>query len=442
MNKFILNILSALLLLSCDDFLTLPRDNPNDVYNDEVYQDGISLGIESFEIVEDNNLDAVANSNETVYCRVEVVNYGEEKANKVRGSISTDSEFITILSPSEDIPFHSGDQSDDGIGRHTKFGYLGRTPYYDASYSFSFEVSKLNESMEVEFDLVLSDDDGHEWKKILTLSARSTDANIEFSQFVIQADNNEDGYININEQVHLLVYLKNSGTSPGENVKAKISTSSAFITDLYPEFELLYNSVTDRFTHMNPGDERYSQAGVLSGSKRYNLIFQVAPETPANSEIPFQMDITDEQGNAWQDEFVVNVLKTAAELRFSKVLIVGDDNDDGKVSPGEKAYLRIYIENIGASRANEVLVDITNSNTGVQNLIPDTPLEYRYSSNYNYIPSGGEVYGYYSSVSSAYYSLEFDVSQDMVVGTNITFNMEMVDGEGNIWEDSFDVLVE
>jgi len=241
---------------------------------------------------------------------------------------------------------------------------------------------------------------------------------ISFSQFDVYSDDNSDQKINPGESVSLRVYLENIGNSRAVGVKASFSTSSNYITNLDNNESVDYNTIY-------PDDTSYPEFASSF------LSFDVSSATPAGTEITFYVDITDSDGNTWQDEFTILVSATDAHIEFSKFDVYSDDNNDQQINPGESVSLRVYLENTGTSRAMDVQASFTTSSAYITNLGNNESVDY------NTIYPGDMSSPEFSSS-----FLSFDVSSSIPAGTTITFDVEMTDKHGNYWEDNFSVNIQ
>ena len=97
-------------------------------------------------------------------------------------------------------------------------------------------------------------------------------------------------------------------TNEGENgVTAIISTTSNYISQLTPATEVEYNSRYNT-NDIEASQEKYGYYSVLPDySDDYTVVFRVAESTPSGTEITFNMHITDEDGNEWEDDFIIQV---------------------------------------------------------------------------------------------------------------------------------------
>lgn len=430
------------LMIGCDGSLfNLPRDNPYDNVNDQTLQDGISIDILSLEIVEDNNDDGIANRLETVYLKITAHNKGTNNASGVKAKVSSDSPHIVNLTPETEI-----DYGDLRAKTDKKHGVSGVSPNRRKEFTIKFDIlntAPLNDPVHINIEF--KDEAGRIWEHVIPITIQSSGANIAFSKVVIREDNNDDGIININELVYALVYLRNNGTSAVNGAKATITTTSQYVSDIYPATPVLINSGNVNNISINPGVERYGVAGRSPARNRdYTLRFQVSPDVTDGQVIVFDITIEDDSGNIWIDQMPVTIQKTAAQMTFGKYEIIDEENNDKKINPGETVYLRVFANNIGSSRANVVKATINSTDSNISNLSPVGTTEYNSgSTGVKAITPGGSRYGYAGkSPGNKDYTVKFKVSSNVPKGSSIRFNMNILDQEGNTWNDNFDILVE
>ena len=134
-------------------------------------------------------------------------------------------------------------------------------------------------------------------------NANETDGvNLKFQQYTVVYDDNEDGKVNQNEMVYLIVSIKNSGSSTAKGIQATISSASSYISNLEPDSSVTYNSHYST-ADIAAGYSKYGYAGTSPDYNDYTVSFKIAENTPAGTIIPLSMDITDEAGNTWTDSF-------------------------------------------------------------------------------------------------------------------------------------------
>jgi len=240
---------------------------------------------------------------------------------------------------------------------------------------------------------------------------------ISFSQFEVYSDDNTDQKINPGESISLRVYLENTGTQRAVDVRATFTTRSDYINNLRNNESVDFNSI-------DPGYETYPEFASSF------LNFDVSSSTPAGTDITFQVEITDGQGNTWEDEFMITVRETDAQIAFSRFDLYSDDNSDQQINPGESVSLRVYLENTGTSRALDVHATFTSESDYISNLSNNESVDY------NTIDPGFETYPEFASS-----FLSFDVSSSTPQGTDITFAVEISDKHENTWKDDFTITV-
>jgi hypothetical protein len=114
----------------------------------------------------------------------------------------------------------------------------------------------------------------------------------------IASDNNGNKMVNSGETIWLYVFLKNTGTGTATGVKAAFSTTSGYISNLLPAEPVIYGDIST-------GRSLYADQFV-SGSHG-SIKFTVHPSTPPTTQIPFNIGITDDDGNTWTASFNVTV---------------------------------------------------------------------------------------------------------------------------------------
>lgn len=260
-----------------------------------------------------------------------------------------------------------------------------------------------------------------------------------FSKFVVQSDNNEDEIVNKGETVYLQVYLKNYTALTISGVKASISTTSEYISNLAPIGEVEYNS-NFYINDIEAGTEKYGNGGTdYNFGGDYTVSFKVSESTPENTKIYFKMDISDVNNKSWIDSFFVEIKPTNAILNFSKYEIVYDTNEDEVVDNGEFVCLKVFIKNNGTSTANGVSASISTNSSYITNFSPVSYVDYDSDFYTNDITPGTEEYGYAGSDYNygGNYTVKFIISASTPHGTDIQFDLNIKDEVNNTWNDNF-----
>jgi hypothetical protein len=266
---------------------------------------------------------------------------------------------------------------------------------------------------------------------------------IEFSKYQVIGDNNGDGIINRGEKVYLRVYLKNIGTTTANEVRARISTSDINISNLNPPNNIQFDSYYSDLDYIGAGEERYGYYRNYNG--HYSFDFEISKLIPYNTQVAFNVDISDKDGHSWTDTFNINVVQTNANIEFYEYEFCDATNKDGEINPGDKVYIRIYLKNTG-NRANKVSAMVSTESPYIQNLAPLSWINFSDGGSGDYIGYMETRYAYNSQYSSvcggnSYYSISFIASASTPHNTDISFNMNISDESLNNWTDSFTITV-
>jgi hypothetical protein len=145
-------------------------------------------------------------------------------------------------------------------------------------------------------------------------NSNSGSPNIKFSKYLIVYDGNNslnpslngNGVINRTESIKLKVYLKNEGTKKAGKVKATITCTNSYITNLSPTGSIPFSShslTADDFIPIN--DERYGYSG--SSPVEYTIGFDVPYGAFSGATATFTLNITDETSTQWTDSFTITI---------------------------------------------------------------------------------------------------------------------------------------
>ena len=259
-----------------------------------------------------------------------------------------------------------------------------------------------------------------------TGSQTQSGKNIVYSRYTVYSDNNGDGIINKGESIALKVYLKNTGSSDANSVTATMTTTSLYISSLAPTSAISFGTIS-------AGSESNYYGNYYSSE--YSWSFAVSSSTPTGTQIPFTLNITDGQGNTWTQSFTVTVQATGANIQYSRNVVYSDNNGDGIINKGESIALKVYLKNTGSSDANSVTATMTTTSLYISSLAPTSAISF------GTISAGSES-NYYGNYYSSEYSWSFAVSSSTPTGTQIPFTLNITDGQGNTWTQSFTVTVQ
>ena len=93
---------------------------------------------------------------------------------------------------------------------------------------------------------------------------------LQYGEHIIVDDDNGDGIINKDETVYLKVFIKNNGSSDAKDVKATISTTNSYISQLSPTTEVDYTSAFFS-TDIASGDDKFGNAGTAPNFYNYTV---------------------------------------------------------------------------------------------------------------------------------------------------------------------------
>jgi hypothetical protein len=278
------------------------RNNPNDQKNPNYVPPPGKVPevpvvvISKLEIVTDNNADKIVNKGESIKLKVFVKNSGGATANNVTGKITCTNTFVTINSPASFVEFNSF-----GTFKYLNPSDEGAPVFNDY---LNFTVSTLTpDGAVLTFSLSLTDKDNRVWNDTFNIVVKHTNAFIKYSRYDVYYDNNSNQKVNPGETPKLKVYLKNTGSSVANKVRAAITCTSSFVSSLTPTGQVVYSYFggTSSYDYIEPNGEGYT-----SGINLYPA-FVVSPSTPAGTVLTFSFAITDEMTNSWSDTFTVLV---------------------------------------------------------------------------------------------------------------------------------------
>jgi hypothetical protein len=236
---------------------------------------------------------------------------------------------------------------------------------------------------------------------------------IEFDKYIVYSDYNGDGIINKGEGIELQVWLKNTGTREANGVYATFSTASMYV-DYTFERSCYYGDIPE---------------GTSTNGNYYDAIsFIVSSSTPAGTQIPINISITDWSDNTWTESFTITVEATNAQIVYDKYSVYSDSNGDGIINKGETVGLEVWLKNTGTSTANGVYATFSTTSMYVDYI-------FEHSCYYGDIPEGTSTNGNY------YDAIYFTVSSSAPAGTQIPINISITDWSGNTWTESFTVPV-
>lgn len=176
---------------------------------------------------------------------------------------------------------------------------------------------------------------------------------------------NNNGLVDIGENIKLGVQLKNVGPDNAYNVVATLNESDQYIT-------------------VSDNTETY---GTITGNNgtvnRPNAFaFNVAGNTPDGHIVPFQISVSGNALDIWNSN--LNLTVHAPVIGFVSVTVADQGGTpNGILDPGESAYLTVTLSNTGSGQAGSVSAILSESDPYVT--VSDN------SGTFGNIPSGGNA---------------------------------------------------
>jgi len=372
------------------------EDNNGNKWTDSfkiiVQSTGAKIAFYEYEIYSDDNNDKIINPGETIRLYVDLKNIGTSTAQGVKAKFSSENEYISDLSTNV---FSYGSI------------YAGAATNTYTTMQFKVSTSATNVT-EIIINIDIEDDKGNKWTDSFKVIVQSTGAKIAFYEYEIYLDDNNDKIINPGETIRLYVDLKNIGTSTAQGVKAKFTSSSVYISDLS----------TSVFSYGN------ISAGATTNTYT-TMQFKVSASAPNGAEIVIDIEIVDDKGNKWFDNFKLVVQSEMPNIVFNSTKVLDDNNWNGKIEKGETITLEVSLKNIGVVDANAVNAQFSSISSYISGLT-----------------SAAVFYGTISAKGNTAKSILFTIAGNTPSQTKIPIDINITDGNGNSWTQQFEILVQ
>jgi hypothetical protein len=239
----------------------------------------------------DGNDDGEFSQGESIRIQLRAKNNGSEAADKIKMTISTDDEYVTVVSGSKQT---LGDMS---IGNSQK------TP--DANTSGSILLSAAQGTPDghiVDFDVEFEDDFTSDWNDEFSIVVEPINASIllygnnPYDIYDGSANGvvgNDDGIINVGETVRLKLRVRNENNSGAMQVKMIVSTEDQYI------------SVIDDSTYTLGDMSAYRQVSTPDANSPSGIMISVDASTPSGHTATINILCTDKFENQWTDNFSI-----------------------------------------------------------------------------------------------------------------------------------------
>jgi PKD repeat protein len=214
---------------------------------------------------------------------------------------------------------------------------------------------------------------------------------------------NGNDQMDCGEDILLNIYLKNVGIEATTALEVRIRSTDPYVT--------LIDS-TENYGVLNPNETKKVADAFL---------FQASNQIPDGHSVEFEVISTD-ASQSWTAPFSIPAL--APDLVLGDYLVIDSTgNNNGRLDPGETAFLRLYINNDGSSGA-----------TGVAgHLVAINP--------YVTVMNNDQVYGDLDSGSSVCKLFEVVIDSAAPEGQTAPFLLEISADKGITGTGSFDLVI-
>lgn len=421
-----------------------------------------------------NNGDGKINPGETISMDVRIQNNGTSKAMSVMSNLTTTSQYVSLTSNEKSYEtinpgyyktqygtqYYANDNS-------YKYGYTSSTSYNTTTYPYSgslkpswgwtFTVDKNTPiNTVIPFSMEFTDIHGDKWTDSFELTVQKADVSISVvgkawnDSKSINANNNEDTGFNPGETINLDLRIKNTGATAALGLIAKLTSDSPYITftdNICDYGKLSGGYYKTSYTSSNSTGYNTETSASYSTLNNPGYIFKISDSTPANTQIPITITITDNQLNTWTDIYNIIVVEPSIELKYisyalSDKITSGYLNDgDGKIEPGEKIFLDFCIQNSGTSQSKTNTISFESSvsyisfNTNSRSYGTINPGKYQSYTKYS---SSSSTYGWtqdaITMTPESYSACIFTVDSNALVNSEIPIKIKMADGNNVVWE--------
>ena len=405
---------------------------------------------------------------------VRIQNNGTSKAMSVMSNLTTTSQYVSLTSNEKSYEtinpgyyktqygtqYYANDNS-------YKYGYTSSTSYNTTTYPYSgslkpswgwtFTVDKNTPiNTVIPFSMEFTDIHGDKWTDSFELTVQKADVSISVvgkawnDSKSINANNNEDTGFNPGETINLDLRIKNTGATAALGLIAKLTSDSPYITftdNICDYGKLSGGYYKTSYTSSNSTGYNTETSASYSTLNNPGYIFKISDLTPANTQIPITITITDNQLNTWTDIYNIIVVEPSIELKYisyalSDKITSGYLNDgDGKIEPGEKIFLDFCIQNSGTSQSKTNTISFESSvsyisfNTNSRSYGTINPGKYQSYTKYS---SNRSTYGWtqdaITMTPESYSACIFTVDSNATVNSEIPITIKMTDENNIVWE--------
>jgi PKD repeat protein len=163
-----------------------------------------------------------------------------------------------------------------------------------------------------------------------------------YNQSFNDTTGNNNHLVDYGEEILLTVFLKNVGVAATGNLNVHVNTSDSYVT---------MNDSTEGYGIISPNLVKKVQDAYL---------FQTSSHIPDGHVIPFSVTSID-GSTTWTSTFSATAHAPVLGLG-AYVVVDSTGNNNGRLDPGETAFLKIYIHNSGSADAFNVIGHLVSIN--------------------------------------------------------------------------------
>ena len=233
------------------------------------------------------------------------------------------------------------------------------------------------------------------------------EANLQFIEYLITSDPNDDGIISPGETIGFSISFKNSGDTTAYDIEVQASCDSNYVE--FIDATRSYYSLMDGYKHE------------LSSSSDFR--FSVSSNAKPGTNFNIDLIATTSSGDGFKKIIMFTIERPDIILRLNDYRIAGND---GMISPGESASIYYSLSNIGITSASGVISSATTNDENVESISG------------NIDDNFGTIYG---NSSTGYCSFYLTVSSSAAINAEIPILFTIRDDRNYTWVDTLIIFI-
>ena len=193
------------------------------------------------------------------------------------------------------------------------------------------------------------------------------------SKTINDTTGNNNHLADYGEDILLTLFLKNVGMASSGNLSVKVRTVDPFVSVI---------DSTENYGIFTPNEVKNVKDG---------FSFHASSHIPDGHNIPFNV-ISSDDSSIWSGTFSITAHAPVLSLG-NYILNDSTGNHNGRLDPGETAFLKIFINNEGSADAFDVVGHLVSVNPNVTIV--------QYQLNYGDLPSSGNAFRVFTVIASS-----------------------------------------